>query len=94
MSYKIAKTDSIYVFRCGVSGLYALTADPTGQILPSQIYPQVRWRFERRVMLRRDENAAKQEFIEATLDAIRRRGFYLTHAGAGSLEPSDGSDIL
>jgi hypothetical protein len=94
MSYRTTKANSIYVFRCGESGLYALTADPTGQVLPSQIYPQVRWRFERRVMLRRNENATKQEFIKATLDAIRRRGFYLTHAGADRLELSDGSDIL
>ena len=94
MSYRITKVNSIYIFRCGKSGLYALTADPTGQILPSQIYPQVRWRFERRLMLRRDENTTKQECIKATLDAIRQHGFYLTHAGADRLELSDGSDIL
>jgi hypothetical protein len=72
MSYRIAKANSIYIFRCGESGLYALTADPTGQILPSHIYPRVRWRFERRVMLRRGENTTTQECIKATLDAISR----------------------
>jgi hypothetical protein len=81
-----------YIFRCGETGLYALTADRTGDILPSQIYPQVRWRFERPLAHRRDQNAAKLEFIKATLDAVRRRGFYLTHAGARSLELSDASD--
>jgi hypothetical protein len=37
----------IYVFRCGESGLYAFTADRKGRMLPSQIYPQISWRFER-----------------------------------------------
>jgi hypothetical protein len=69
------KASWIYVFRCGESGLYALTADPTGEILPSQIYPQVSWHLERRVTLERDKSSAKQELINATLDAINKRGF-------------------
>jgi hypothetical protein len=93
MSYKITKASSIYVFRCGESGLYALTADRTGQILPSQIYPKVRWRFERRLTLRRDKNSARQEIINATLDAIRKRGFYLTDAAIAFLRTGDGPDI-
>ena len=94
MSNRETKANSIYVFRCGESGLYAFTADRTGRILPSRIYPQVRWRLERRVTLRRDKNSANQEIINATLDAIRRHGFYLTDGGAGALELSDVSDIL
>jgi hypothetical protein len=74
----LAKT--IYLFRCGESGLYAFTADPSGHVLPSRIYPQIRWRFERRVTLRPDKNALKHNI----LDAIAEHGFHLTHAAVNA----------
>jgi hypothetical protein len=74
----IAKT--IYLFRCGESGLYAFTADPSGYILPSRIYPQIRWRFERSVTLQWDRNLPKRKIVRAILDAIAEHGFHLTHA--------------
>jgi hypothetical protein len=77
-----AKT--IYVFRCGESGLYALTADPKGHILPSQIYPRMRWRFEQRVTLRLDRNSPAAKIVRATLDAIVKHGFHLAHAAVNS----------
>jgi hypothetical protein len=69
---------TIYVFRCSGTGLYALTTDPSGHILPSRIYPRIRWRFERRATL-----SPKQEIERETLDAITRQGFYLTHEPIG-----------
>jgi len=74
----LAKT--IYLFRCGESGLYAFTADPSGHILPSRIYPRIRWRFERRVTLRPDKTSPKWQIASAILDAIAEHGFHLTHA--------------
>jgi hypothetical protein len=74
----LAKT--IYLFRCGESGLYAFTADPSGHTLPSRIYPQIRWRFERRVKLRPDRNSPKWQIASSILDAITEHGFHLTHA--------------
>ena len=71
---------SVYVFRCGESGVYAFTVDRTGQIMP-RIYPRIRWRLQREVTLQRNEN----ETIKATLDAIRKCGFCLAFAGAKSL---------
>jgi hypothetical protein len=71
---------SVYVFRCGESGVYAFTVDRTGQILP-RIYPRIRWRLQREVTLQRDEN----ETVKATLDAIRKCGFCLACAGVKSL---------
>jgi|ERR1700684_1297313 hypothetical protein len=88
MSDKAARENSVYVFRCGESGLYAFTDDRTGQILPSRIYPRIRWRLERCVSLRRDKKSPKREILKATLDAIKSRGFYLTHARAASLVES------
>jgi hypothetical protein len=74
----LAKT--VYLFRCGESGLYAFTADPSGHILPSRIYPQIRWRFERRVTLCSDENSLRHKIVSKILDAIAEHGFHLTHA--------------
>jgi hypothetical protein len=73
----LAKT--IYLFRGGESGLYAFTADPDGHMLPSGIYPQIRWRFERRVTLRPARNLPEGRIVRATLDAIAKHGFHLTH---------------
>ena len=75
---------SVYVFRCGESGVYAFTADRTGRILP-RIYPRLRWNLKRQVTFQQDKNAAKQETVKATLDAIRKRGFCLAFAGAKSV---------
>jgi hypothetical protein len=78
----LAKT--IYLFRCGESGLYAFTADPSGHILPSRIYPQIRWRFERRVTLQTNRNSPKWKIVRAILDAIAEHGFHLTHAAVNA----------
>jgi len=78
----LAKT--VYLFRCGESGLYAFTADPSGHILPSRIYPQIRWRFERRVTLQSDRNSPKRKIVRAILDAIAEHGFHLTHAAVNA----------
>jgi hypothetical protein len=78
----LAKT--VYLFRCGESGLYAFTADPSGHILPSRIYPQIRWRFERRVILRPAKNSPKRKIASAILDAIAEHGFHLTHAAVSA----------
>jgi hypothetical protein len=82
MSDNKSKALSIYMFRCNDSGLYAFTGDRTGQILPSHIYPRISWRLERSVTLQRPQNPASKKIITATLDAIKKRGFYLTHACA------------
>ena len=80
----LSQAKTIYLFRCGESGLYAFTADPSGHILPSRIYPQIRWRFERRVTLRPDENSRKRKIVMAILDAIAEHGFHLTHAAVNA----------
>jgi hypothetical protein len=73
----LSRAKTIYVFRCKGTGLYALTTDRTGHILPSRIYPRIHWRFERRVTVQK--NSPKQKNVRATLDAIAEHGFYLTH---------------
>jgi|SRR5579862_5521163 len=78
----LAKT--IYLFRCGESGLYAFTADPSGHILPSRIYPQIRWRFQGRITLQPAKNSPKRKNVRAILDAIAKHGFHLTHAALGA----------
>ena len=70
----------IYVFRCHESGLYAFTADRKGRMLPSQIYPQIVWRFERILTLRLDENSSRDQILRAALDGVAKRGFHLIHA--------------
>lgn len=79
-----ALAETIYLFRCGESGLYAFTADPEGHILPSRIYPRVRWRFERLVTLRPERNSPKRKILQATLDAIGEQGFHLAHAAVNT----------
>jgi hypothetical protein len=78
----LAKT--IYLFRCGESGLYAFTADPSGYILPSRIYPQIRWRLERSVTLQRNGYSPNRKIVRAILDAIAEHGFHLTHAAVAA----------
>jgi hypothetical protein len=80
---------AIYVFRCNDTALYAFTADPSGQSLPSQIYPRISWRLERRVTLYRNPNSENEELVSATLKAIMEYGFYLTHAGSALFSLAD-----
>jgi len=70
----------IYVFRCDESGLYAFTADRKGRMLPSQIYPQITWRFEQALTLRLDENSSHDQILRTALDGVTKRGFHLIHA--------------
>jgi hypothetical protein len=69
----------IYVFRCDESGLYAFTADRKGRMLPSQIYPQISWRFEQALTLRFDGNSSRDKILRATLDGVAKHGFHLIH---------------
>jgi hypothetical protein len=69
----------IYVFRCEGSGLYAFAADREGRMLPSQIYPQITWRFEQALTLRLDGNS-RDQILKATLDGVKKFGFHLIHA--------------
>src|SRR5579872_3019562 len=75
---------SVYVFRCGESGLYAFTADPNGHVLPSRIYPRIRWQFERRVTLRPDRSSPQGRIARAVLAAIAKHGFHLTHVAVNA----------
>jgi hypothetical protein len=76
----LALSKTVYFFRCGESGLYALTTDPTGHILPSRIYPRVRWCFERPLTLPLNKTSPIRDFVKTILDTIAKYGFYLTHA--------------
>ena len=69
----------IYIFRCGATALYALTTDKTGRNLPSKAC-SAGWQFEAPVTLRCDESSPKYELTKATLAAIAKHGFCLTHA--------------
>jgi hypothetical protein len=81
----VSRATTIYVFRCGVTALYALTADRTGQRLPSQICGEADWHFERAVTLQSRSDSAERESTKATLDAIAKHGFYLIHAAIHNL---------
>jgi hypothetical protein len=72
----------IYVFRCDESGLYAFTADRKGRMLPSQIYPQISWRFEQTLTLRLDGDSSCDKLLRATLDGVAKHGFHLIHAAS------------
>jgi hypothetical protein len=80
-----SRNNTVYVFRCGESGLYALTQDRTGKLLPSEIYPRVHWQLKRRITLGRGKYPIKTDLIKSTLKAIRMQGFYLTHAADDSV---------
>ena len=73
-------TKPIYIFRCGETGLYAFTADSKGRILPSRLYPRVRWRLQRRILLRLDRNSPQVKILLTVVDAIEMHGFHLVHA--------------
>jgi hypothetical protein len=70
----------IFVFRCNESGLYAFTADRKGRMLPSQMYPQITWRFEHTLTLRLNGNSWRDQILRVTLDGVAERGFHLIHA--------------
>jgi hypothetical protein len=80
----MSNSQKIYVFRCGTTALYALTADRTGLNLPTQAC-QAGWRFEQSIKLRLDNSSLEQELTKATLAAIAKHGFYLTHAAIHGL---------
>lgn len=69
----------IYVFRCEETGLYAFAADREGRMLPSQLYPQITWRFEQALTLGFDGNSSRDQILRATLDGVAKRGFHLIH---------------
>ena len=75
----MSNQQKIYVFRCGTTALYGLTADSTGRNLPTHAC-QAGWRFEQSVTLRLDKCSPKSELNKTTLAAIAKHGFYLTHA--------------
>ena len=83
---RVAKIDTrsvgklIYVFRCNKRGLYALTADPDGRMLPSQMYPEVTWGFEQALTFRLDGNSRRDSILRVTLDCVAEHGFHLIHA--------------
>ena len=80
----LSNSKKIYVFRCGATALYALTADSTGLTLPSNAC-RAGWQFEQSITVRLDKSSPKHELIRATLDAIAKHGFYLTHAAIQAL---------
>jgi hypothetical protein len=80
----LSKSKKLYVFRCGETGLYGLTSDPAGHSLPSRLYPQIRWRFERCVMPGVDPHLRRTEIARTIFDAIAEHGFYLTHGAIGT----------
>jgi hypothetical protein len=84
MGWCLSNSHKIYVFQYGSTALYALTADGTGQILPSQTCP-AGWQLDRSLTLRLDKSSPKHDLIKATLAAIAKNGFYLTHAALQSL---------
>jgi hypothetical protein len=70
----------IYVFRCNKRGLYALTADPEGRMLPSQMCPEITWGFEQALTFRVDGNSWRDSILKVTLDRAAEHGFHLIHA--------------
>jgi hypothetical protein len=81
----LSTSQTIYVFRCGTSGLYALTADRSGKILPSAACCPAGWRLERSIALGPEEATRNRDLVRATLAAIANQGFYLSHAAIGAL---------
>lgn len=80
----LSNSHKIWVFRYGATALYALTADSTGRNLPLYAFP-AGWQFERSITLRLDRSSPKHDLIKATLAAIGKHGFYLTHAALQDL---------
>ena len=82
---KLLRSKTIYVFRCGTTALFALTADRTGQSLPSQICGQAGWTFEGSVTLQPEKDERFRESMRATMAAIAKHGLYLTHSAIHTL---------
>ena len=55
-----------------------------GRNLPTHAC-QAGWRFEQSITLRSDKNSSKHELTKATIAAIAKHGFYLTHAATHGL---------
>jgi len=80
MTFETPQTKTIYIFRCGSTALFALTADRTGRNLPLQVCGPAGWHFERSETSQSDKDERRRESTRATLAAIAKHGFYLTHA--------------
>lgn len=76
---------AIHVFRCGASGLYALTQDRSGSVLPAAGCCPAGWQFERTIDLASASALRKTDLVRATLSAIAKQGYYLSHAAIGGL---------
>jgi hypothetical protein len=81
----LSDLQTIHVFRCGTSGLYALTGDRSGTILPTGGCCPAGWQFERSIVLPPQNQFPKYELVRATLSAIAKQGYYLSHAAIGGL---------
>ena len=88
----LSSSRKIYVFRYGTTALYALTSDGAARNLPPQSDP-AGWQLEQSVTLRRDKNSPNYELIDATLAAIKKHGFILTHAAIHPLAGLIANDI-
>ena len=79
-SGKKADKETIYIFRCDESGLYAFTTDREGRMLPSQIYPRLHWRFEQAITVSVNGTSARDKILKVALEGIAKRGFHLLPA--------------
>jgi hypothetical protein len=79
----LSNSRKIYVFRCGTA-LYALTFDSTGGNLPPGACC-TGWQFEQSITFRLDNRSPKHDLAKATLAAIAKHGFYITHAAIPAL---------
>jgi hypothetical protein len=70
----------IFVFRCNETCLWAFTMDREGGTLPSQMYPQITWRFEQALTFRLRGSSSRKKILRAMLDGVAERGFHLIHA--------------
>jgi hypothetical protein len=86
---ELSRSRTIHVFRCGTSALFALTADRTGRILPLQVCGPAGWHFERSLLLQLGKEERRHELTKATLAAIAKHGFYLTHAAIHTMPIDD-----
>jgi len=89
----LSKSKKLYVFRCGATGLYALTANSEAAKLPPAACP-AGWRFEKSITLQLDDGSPQRELSEATLAAIAKHGFYLTHAAIHGLPPATANNCV
>ncbi len=84
---------TIHLFRCGTSGLYALTNDRSGTVLPAAGCCPAGWHFERSIALPPQEALPKSELLRATLSAIARHGYYLSDAAITGLPLAIAADL-